>query len=227
MWHPSCMPSPDPHELPDTDKIFGRRVERLRERNGWSQTELARKMKERGFDAFHQTTISRVEKGERPVRLGEAVAFADIFGRPLESMLAAPSAEVAPDVEIMGAFIRRTVNWQNDAVQAITKHMWCIANIRKAKEEFLELGGERTPDDELLSLLKEYEVLFDRDTEFLVGQAEKLYEEVRELEYFSLVDKKLDELWPGSRANARMRAERRRMRKRAEEEIEGPHDAEE
>ncbi|OAV78100.1 hypothetical protein AYO52_13635 [Dietzia sp. 111N12-1] len=184
-------------------------------------------MKERGFDAFHQTTISRVEKGERPVRLGEAVAFADIFGRPLESMLAAPSGEVAPDSEIMAAFIRRTVNWQNDAIQAITKHMWCIANIREARKEFLELGGERAPDDELLALLKEYDGLFDRDNEFLVGQAEKLYEEVRELEYFTLVDKKLDELWPGSRAAARMRAERRRMRKRVEAEIEGPHDAEE
>lgn len=222
------MSSAESHESPDTDKVFGRRVERLRERHEWSQTELARKMKEKGFSAFHQTTISRVEKGERPVRLGEAVAFSEIFNRPLESMLAAPSVELAPEGAIMRAFIDRTVNWQNDAIQAITKFMWCIENVKEARTEFLETQRDGlSPSDELMAVLKKYDSLFDRDVEYLVEQAEELYSEVRSLEYFRLVEKRLDELWPGSRAHARRQAELRMARKLADARIDGFGDEQE
>lgn len=52
----------------------------LREERGWSQSEVARRMVERGWQKYTQMTVSRTEKGERPIRLNEAQALADLFG---------------------------------------------------------------------------------------------------------------------------------------------------
>lgn len=72
---------------------FVENMQRLREQNGWSQGELARRVTELGFTGFHQTTISRIEKAERPVRLSEARGIADAFGKSLDEMLAVPESE--------------------------------------------------------------------------------------------------------------------------------------
>lgn len=61
----------------------------LREERGWSQAELATAM-ERGGAGMYQTTISRIEKGERPVRLGEALGFSRVLQVPLASLIASP-----------------------------------------------------------------------------------------------------------------------------------------
>lgn len=52
---------------------------RLREERGWSQSELARHMVDAGWSKYTQMTVSRTEKGERPIRLDEVAALADIF----------------------------------------------------------------------------------------------------------------------------------------------------
>jgi hypothetical protein len=44
-------------------------------------------MNEDGWSAFHQTTVSRIEKGERPVRLGEARGIAQALGRYVGEMI--------------------------------------------------------------------------------------------------------------------------------------------
>lgn len=58
----------------------------LREERGWSQSELARRMAERGWDKYTQMTVSRTEKGERPIRLNEAEALAEVFEVELFSL---------------------------------------------------------------------------------------------------------------------------------------------
>lgn len=52
----------------------------LREERGWSQSELARRMAEAGWPKYTQMTVSRTEKGERPIRLNEAESLAEVFG---------------------------------------------------------------------------------------------------------------------------------------------------
>jgi hypothetical protein len=42
-------------------------------------------MEARGF-RWHATTVARTESGERPVKLDEAAALADIFAVPLDSL---------------------------------------------------------------------------------------------------------------------------------------------
>lgn len=56
-----------------------------RRANRWSQAGLAAEMSSRGFP-WHATTVARAEKGERRMIVDEAVALADIFSVPLESI---------------------------------------------------------------------------------------------------------------------------------------------
>lgn len=67
---------------PSDDDLERRAVETLislREERGWSQSELARKMVDAGWTTYNQMTVSRTEKGDRPIRLNEIAALADIF----------------------------------------------------------------------------------------------------------------------------------------------------
>jgi transcriptional regulator with XRE-family HTH domain len=77
---------------PSDDERFAASVKRLREARGWSQGELAKRMTEAGFEGFHQTTISRIEKNERPVRVGEAHGLARTFGTMVGAMIAPTGA---------------------------------------------------------------------------------------------------------------------------------------
>lgn len=71
----------------EDEERFVASMKRLREENGWSQGEMARRMTDAGWPGFHQTTISRLEKGERPVRLGEARGIAQVLGTLVGQMI--------------------------------------------------------------------------------------------------------------------------------------------
>lgn len=78
------------------EKRFAENMQRLREERGWSQGELARRMVAEGWETYSQMTVSRTEKLDRPIRLGEASAIARLFGVSLPAMTA--SAEIGADV---------------------------------------------------------------------------------------------------------------------------------
>lgn len=64
---------------------FRENMKRHREWIELTQTEFARMMKARGF-AFHQQTVQRIESGERPIRLDEAFAIAELLGATVVGM---------------------------------------------------------------------------------------------------------------------------------------------
>lgn len=72
--------------MANDEENFARRMAELRTMLNLSQSELARKMVENGFDTYSQMTVSRTEKGERPVRLNEARTLAEILGSSVDSM---------------------------------------------------------------------------------------------------------------------------------------------
>lgn len=72
----------------DEESNFAESVQRLREARDWSQGELARRMVEAGWKTYSQMTVSRTEKQDRPIRLGEAFALARIFEVDLSLMTA-------------------------------------------------------------------------------------------------------------------------------------------
>jgi transcriptional regulator with XRE-family HTH domain len=75
------------------DQIFVDRMLQLRKACGWTQTDLAKRMKQAGFP-FHQQTVAKIENGERPVRLSESVALAGILGADLALMLGQSPSEL-------------------------------------------------------------------------------------------------------------------------------------
>lgn len=85
-----------------TDKEFdvstvaiGRRIQERRKANGWSQSELARKMVEAGMTNFYQTTVARTESGEREPRVAEAVLLAGVLKCSVQWLLLADSQSAA------------------------------------------------------------------------------------------------------------------------------------
>ncbi|MGW6003569.1 helix-turn-helix domain-containing protein [Oerskovia enterophila] len=54
-------------------------MRKKREELGWSQQELAEALRDAGVSS-HQTTVAKVERGERPLKMTEAVAVAYALG---------------------------------------------------------------------------------------------------------------------------------------------------
>ena len=58
---------------------YGNRVRECRERLGWSQNYLANQV----GGPWRQTTVVRVEAGEQPLKLTDAITLAGVFGLTL------------------------------------------------------------------------------------------------------------------------------------------------
>lgn len=76
--------------LDSAESRFGNRVRFEREQRGWSQSELAQRVSERGV-AMHPSTITKIEARDaekpRSIRLDEAYVLSQVFGTSLETML--------------------------------------------------------------------------------------------------------------------------------------------
>lgn len=116
-------PQPYPRDLnAHDDTRFAESIKRLREERGWSQGELARQLLAVGMEGFHQTTVSRIEKGERPVRLGEARALARVFDTSVDRMVAPePREKYIRDVEELFAKVGEDVGRLEAAVKSLTQ----------------------------------------------------------------------------------------------------------
>jgi transcriptional regulator with XRE-family HTH domain len=62
-----------------TDAEIGQTVRVLRERLHLSQSDFAAAIRSKGL-GWHQPTVSRIEDGERPLRLAEAIVLSESFG---------------------------------------------------------------------------------------------------------------------------------------------------
>src|SRR5919112_3465362 len=69
------------------DVALGARMRHERERQGMTQNDLAVNLiLMHDIDWWHQTTVGKVESGDRPIRLEEAVAVADLLGVGLDDL---------------------------------------------------------------------------------------------------------------------------------------------
>lgn len=71
---------------PHYEAVAAEQITHHRLARGWSQSELARRMSEAGWPNYTQMTVSRTEKGERPIRLDELISYAEVFERPVAEM---------------------------------------------------------------------------------------------------------------------------------------------
>lgn len=110
-----------------TERYFAKRLRTERDRRGWTQAELA----ERLGVGMHWTTIAKIEKGTRSVRIDEAALIADIFETSVDAMLGR-KVQRADDVDYaLGALLETA---QQSSMQ--------VAGIRNSlAERFTELNA--------------------------------------------------------------------------------------
>ncbi|BBY13823.1 helix-turn-helix transcriptional regulator [Mycobacterium marseillense] len=64
------------------EKRFGEVVRGWRLDRNWSQEEVAETLRHEGFE-MHQTTVAKIERGARPLRVAEAAALGAVFDMPV------------------------------------------------------------------------------------------------------------------------------------------------
>jgi transcriptional regulator with XRE-family HTH domain len=65
---------------------FSEALKEQRKRRDWSQSQLEKMLADKGVH-LHWTTIAKIEKGERSVRIDEAAAIADLFDMSVDALL--------------------------------------------------------------------------------------------------------------------------------------------
>jgi transcriptional regulator with XRE-family HTH domain len=72
----------------DTEGLLARFVQYERKRRGWSQRDLAKRLHEAGHMDIHATGITRLERGERAIRVNELKALCEVFDRTVADVFA-------------------------------------------------------------------------------------------------------------------------------------------
>jgi transcriptional regulator with XRE-family HTH domain len=72
--------------MPAPEELAGRLLRLLRLGRGWSQREVADRMNGSGYN-WRQSTIGKLEAGQRPLRVNELADLARLFGIPVTELL--------------------------------------------------------------------------------------------------------------------------------------------
>ena len=75
-----------------SDAIFAQRLRAVRTEAGLTQQQLADRMAATGHK-IHRSTVGKIESGDRPVSVGEAVQFAGALNIPLLELVTIPQME--------------------------------------------------------------------------------------------------------------------------------------
>lgn len=122
------------------DLRFAQNMLVLREQKGLSQADLVRRLRENGWHTVHQTTISRIENGERPVRFGEARAIAQALEVTADRLL-------MPDVEsrmagLLDWFRSQLEKRGHDVVRAASEWSKAHKHLQAQVDEVRSMGFE-------------------------------------------------------------------------------------
>lgn len=77
------------------ERNFGEVVRGWRQDRNWSQEDVAEQLRHQGFE-MHQTTVAKIERGARPLRVAEAMALAEVFEMPVMAVFEPSLAEDHP-----------------------------------------------------------------------------------------------------------------------------------
>ncbi|MGJ9372264.1 helix-turn-helix domain-containing protein [Nesterenkonia sp. CF4.4] len=88
MHEEQAETSTDPTQA--QEQAFVRNILKERDRRGMTQGAFATYLRDRGVKGMHQTTLSRMENGSRPLKLREAIQIADALKVPLGHLLTPP-----------------------------------------------------------------------------------------------------------------------------------------
>jgi transcriptional regulator with XRE-family HTH domain len=133
-----------------SDSIFARRLREVRQQAGVTQQQLAARMTEVGHK-LHRSAVAKIELGERPVTIGEAVQLAGILGVPLMELVtdrgAATELERQHAARVEAQIAVRSL--QHEAAERhklLQEQEILYANVvdrlKAAQQRLRELGGE-------------------------------------------------------------------------------------
>ena len=112
------------------EAAVGAKVRALRVERGWSQGDLADKLDEVGWP-IHQTNISKLEAGRRPIRVAELHALAAVFGLPPIALWYLPVpgepwslARMRQELEQMDERVARSEEYLRTAVRMYADHQF-------------------------------------------------------------------------------------------------------
>ncbi|MCV7224539.1 helix-turn-helix domain-containing protein [Mycolicibacterium komossense] len=125
------------------EKRFGETVRNWRNERGWPQEEVARRLGWQGFD-LHQTTIAKIERGARPLRIAEAAALAEVFEMPITAIfgLTLPQDRTANlDAQQRELEqVRRQVDDSRETLYSVAqRHAYLLAELEKL---FLQMNQD-------------------------------------------------------------------------------------
>lgn len=117
------------------EKRFGEVVRGWRLDRSWSQEEVAERLRRQGFE-MHQTTVAKIERGARPLRVAEAAALADVFEMPVMAVfelslsLDNPGDLDSRRIELEQA--RKRVDDSRDTLYSVAQHhAYLLAEVEK------------------------------------------------------------------------------------------------
>jgi transcriptional regulator with XRE-family HTH domain len=124
---------------------FGKQVRDMRKGERWSQSELAKRLRDKGFSAAHPSTIAKIEAGDRPTNLDELAAFAAVFNVGTDLLLGQPSGEPTFRVVRRLTQTAQMGRWQAEAVESEIRQ--ALAGLAASDElAWLVAEGERAAD---------------------------------------------------------------------------------
>lgn len=127
-----------PPSEPDIDRNVAANLRQFRERGGVSQDELAQRMSERGF-GFTQATIWKIERGQRPVKISEAVALGESLGMISWTHLTEEPALTRHLADLQDAN-RRAHEAYNETKAAAARYLEAQVNVVLAVREAQDVG---------------------------------------------------------------------------------------
>lgn len=139
-----------PREL-EEELNFRSELRRLRTDKGLTQQDLADLMVKEGWTDYTQATVSRMEKGQRPVTLAESRTIARIFGTHVGSMIM-PSAQLSDLREFKVAadnFNDALVKIDRDIADFDNKRAALLRNLKNVEQLSPEEVNSSIPEDQI------------------------------------------------------------------------------
>jgi transcriptional regulator with XRE-family HTH domain len=132
----------------DPTEIFPRRLREMRTQAGLTQADVAEMLQP--LFGMHRSAIAKIESGDRPVLLGEAVALAMFLRVPLAEMLSDPEPTKRERRELMRLRARAQVqmierevaDWRKKAEYAHALMESAQIRLEPARQVLADLAGE-------------------------------------------------------------------------------------
>lgn len=110
------------------DESVARNIKHARERAGYSQAAIAKLMTDAGVPGIHQTTIARIEGGERTLRLAEALVIARILDYRVEELVESTKSSI----------LRERYDGLRKSVERARRAAWELLHLKRMLSDDLD-----------------------------------------------------------------------------------------